>query len=46
MENSASTITAWEESTIRQLVGWVKIVSEDEVLVCLNDGVEIKQKIE
>ena len=46
MKNSASTFTVWEESTIRQLVGWVKIVSEDEILVCLNDGVEIKQKIE
>ena len=43
MENSASTITAWEESTIRQLVGWVKILSAEEILVCLHGGIEIRQ---
>lgn len=46
MKNSSANITRWEESTIRQLIDWVKIVSEDEILVCLNGGVEIKQKIE
>ena len=44
MENSASTITAWEESTIRQLVGWVKILSSEEILVCLHGGIEILQR--
>ena len=43
MENSASTITAWEESTIRQLVDWVKILSAEEILVCLHGGIEIRQ---
>ena len=43
MENSASTITAWEESMIRQLVGWVKILSAEEILVCLHGGIEIRQ---
>ena len=46
MENSASTITAWEESTIRQLVDWVKILSAEEILVCLHGGIEIKQRIQ
>jgi hypothetical protein len=46
MENSASTITAWEESTIRQLVDWVKILSAEEILVCLHGGIEINQRIQ
>lgn len=46
MKNSASTITAWEDSTIRQLVGWVKILSAEEILVCLHGGIEIKQRIQ
>ena len=46
MENSSSAITEWEESTIRQLIDWVKIVSENEILVCLHGGIEIKQRIE
>lgn len=43
MENSASTITAREESTIRQLVDWVKILSAEEILVCPHGGIEIRQ---
>jgi len=44
MKNSASTITAWEESTIRQLVDWVKILSAEEILVCLHGGIEIRHR--
>lgn len=44
MKNSASTITAWEDSTIRQLVGWVKILSAEEILVCLHGGLEIRHR--
>ena len=46
MESTSSEITDWEESTIRQLVDWVKILSAEEILVCLHGGVEIKQKME
>ena len=46
MENSSAELTAWEESTIRQLVDWVKIISAEEILVCLHGGVEIKQRME
>ena len=46
MENSSSAITAWEESTIRQLVDWVKILSAEEILVCLHGGIEIRQRME
>ena len=44
MKNSASTFTVWEESTIRQLVGWVKILSAEEILVCLHGGIEIRHR--
>ena len=45
MENTTSDITEWEESTIRQLVDWVKILSADEILVCLHGGIEIQQRM-
>lgn len=46
MENSSAAITAWEESTIRQLVDWVRIISAEEIVVCLHGGIEIKQRID
>ena len=46
MESSSSKITVWEESTIRQLVDWVKILSAEEILVCLHGGIEIKQRMQ
>ncbi len=46
MENSSSEITVWNESTIRQLVDWIKILSAEEILVCLHGGIEIRQRME
>lgn len=46
LENSSAEITEWEESTIRQLIDWVKIISANEILVGLHGGIEIKQQIE
>ena len=46
MEKSSATLTRWEESTIRQLVDWVKIINAGEILVCLHGGVEIMQRME
>ena len=46
MESTSSEITEWEESTIRQLVDWVKIISAEEILVCLHGGIEIRQRTE
>ena len=46
MENTSSEITVWNESTIRQLVDWVKILSSEEILVCLHGGIEIRQRME
>ena len=45
MENSSSEITVWNDSTIRQLVDWVKILSSEEILVCLHGGIEIRQRM-
>ena len=46
MENSSAEITEWEESSIRQLVDWVKIISAEEILVCLHGGIETRQQLE
>lgn len=45
MKNSPSEITEWDESLIRQLVDWVKILSADDILVCLRGGIEIRQRM-
>ena len=46
MEQLPMELTQWEESTIRQLVDTVKVLSKDKILVCLRCGAEIEQEIE
>ena len=46
MKSSSSEITVWNESTIRQLVDWIKILSAEEIIVCLHGGIEIRQRME
>ena len=46
MEQLPAEFTQWEESTIRQLVDTVKVLSKDKILVCLRCGTEIEQEIE
>ena len=43
MEDAPTELTQWEESTIRQLVDTVKVLSKDQILVCLRGGAEIEQ---
>ena len=43
--NTASTITEWSENAVRQIVERVTILSDDEVLVRIKGGAEIKQTI-
>ena len=38
-------ITEWNESTIRQLVDTVKVLSADRIRVYLQGGIEIEQTI-
>ena len=45
IENTASTITEWNENAIRQIVERVTVLSADEVLVRIKGGAEIKQTI-
>ena len=45
LEAAAPTFTEWDETTIRQLVERVTVLSADEVLVRLKSGAEIKQTI-
>lgn len=46
MEEHSPAITEWDETAIRQLVDWVKILSSEEILVCLHGGLETRQKLE
>ena len=46
MEQLPMELTQWEESTIRQLVDTVKVLSKDKILVCLRCGAEIEQEID
>ena len=46
IENTASTITEWNENAVRQIVERVTILSDDEVLVRIKGGAEIKQRLE
>ena len=45
IENTAQTITEWNENAVRQIVERVTVLSVDEVLVRIKGGTEIKQTI-
>lgn len=45
MEEHSPAITEWDETAIRQLVSWVRILSSEEILVCLHGGIEVRQKM-
>lgn len=45
LEKSSAIITKWDESAIRQLVESVKVVSKEQLLVTLKDGVQIQQSV-
>ena len=45
IENTAQTITEWNENAVRQIVERVTVLSADEVLVRIRGGAEIKQTI-
>ena len=46
VENTAQTITEWNENAVRQIVERVTVLSADEILVRIKDGAEIKQRLE
>ena len=46
IENTASTITEWNENAVRQIVERVTVLSTDEILVQIKGGAEIRQRLE
>ena len=46
IENTAQTITEWNENAVRQTVERVTVLSADEILVRIKGGAEIKQRLE
>ena len=46
IENTAQTITEWNENAVRQIVERVTVLTADEVLVRIKGGAEIKQRLE
>ncbi len=46
LEQAAPTVTEWNESTVRQLVERVTVLSANEVLVRLKGGKEIHERLE
>ena len=46
IEDTAQTITEWNENAIRQIVERVTVLSTDEILVQIKGGAEIKQRLE
>ena len=46
IENTAQTITEWNENAVRQIVERVAVLSSDEVLVRIKSDAEIKQRLE
>ena len=45
IENTAQTITEWNENAVRQIVERVTVLSANEILVRIKGGAEIKQAI-
>ena len=46
IENTAQTITEWNENAVRQIVERVTVLSTDEILVQIKGTAEIKQRLE
>ena len=45
IENTAQTITEWDENAIRQIVERVTVLSADEILVRIKGGAEFRQTV-
>ena len=46
IENTAQTITEWNENAVRQIVERVAVLSTDEILVRIKGGADIRQRLE
>ena len=45
LQDASAALTEWDESTVRQLVDTVKVLSQDRIRVCLRGGIEIEQQL-
>ena len=45
IEDTASTITEWNENAVRQIVERVTVLSADEILVRIKGGAEFRQTV-
>ena len=45
IENTAQTITEWNENAVRQIVERVTVLSADEILVRIKGGAEFRQTV-
>ena len=45
LAGTPSEITEWDEALVRQTVETVKVLSAHEILVCLQGGMEIREKV-
>jgi len=45
LEQTAGTITEFDEVTVRQLASNIKVISKDTLLICFKDGTEITQTV-
>lgn len=45
LDQAEHNLSQWNETTIRQLVHTVKVISADRIIVYLNDGTEVEQEV-
>lgn len=45
LDQADHNLSQWDETTIRQLVHTVKVISADRIIVYLTDGTEIEQEV-
>ena len=45
LAGTPAEITEWDEALVRQTVETVKVLSAHEILVCLQGGMEIREKV-
>ena len=45
LDQAEHNLSQWDETTIRQLVHTVKVISAERIIVYLNDGTEVEQEV-
>lgn len=45
LDQAEHNLSQWDETTIRQLVHTVKVISAERIIVYLSDGTEVEQEV-